>query len=45
MKHPIMNQIKKVKKEDVAKVMNKYFKNPTVIIVRPPGFYLQDTWL
>lgn len=40
-----INQIKKVKKEDVAKVMNKYFKNPTVIIVRPPGFYLQDTWL
>ena len=40
-----INQIKKVKKEDVVKVMNKYFKNPTVIIVRPPGLYIQDTWL
>ena len=40
-----IRQIKKVKKEDVAKVIDKYFKNPTVIIVRPPGLYIQDTWL
>ena len=41
----IEKEIKQITKEDILKTMNKYFNNPTVIIIRPPGLYLNDTWM
>lgn len=39
------SKIKAITKNDVIKVINKYFNEPTVMIVRPPGIYINDTWL
>ena len=41
----LKNKIKKVTSADVKRAVNKYFQIPVIIIVRPPGLYINDTYL
>lgn len=41
----IKRDISSVTKEDIRRGVNKYFKEPVIIIVRPPGLYIKDTYL
>lgn len=38
-------KIMKVTAEDALRVMKKYFSKPEILIIRPPGLYINDTWL
>ena len=41
----LKQKINAVTADDVKNVCNKYFVDPTVIIVRPPGIYFKDTYI
>ena len=41
----LRKDVLQVTKEDVKRGVNKYFKDPVIIIVRPPGLYIKDTYL
>ncbi len=41
----LKRKINDVSIDDIKKVANKYLTEPTIIIVRPPGLYINDTYL
>lgn len=41
----LLKEIRNVSATDVREFCKKYFKEPTIIIIRPPGLYLNDTYL